>query len=121
MRSSLAMLFYIDYKCSTQPGFRKTFLVLMLIFAFLVWSPWRPLLCPVFGVCSAPAVRSDSAPQPQSKPRREKRVTRLAPTSDPVERSTKVNEAFSSSRVPTVVGLARALKRYWTRLSLNNP
>ena len=42
MRSSLAMLFYIDYKCSTQPGFRKTFLVLLLIFAFLVWSPWRP-------------------------------------------------------------------------------
>ena len=89
MRSSLAMLFYIDYKCSTQPGFRKTFLVLLLIFAFLVWSPWRPLLCPVFGVCSAPAVRGDSAPQPQSKPRREKRATRLAPTSDPVERSTK--------------------------------
>ena len=20
----------------------------------LLWSPWRPLLCPVFGVCSAP-------------------------------------------------------------------
>ena len=97
MRSSLAMLFYIDYKCSTQPGFRKTFLVLMLIFAFLVWSPWRPLLCPVFGVCSAPAVRGDSAPQPQSKPRREKRVTRLAPTSDPVEGSALLFKLSSNS------------------------
>ena len=55
----------------------------------LLWSPWRPSLCPVFGVCSAPAVRGDFAPEPQSKPRREKRATRLAPTSDPVERSAK--------------------------------
>ncbi len=89
MRSFLALLFYVDYKCTTQPGFRKTLLVLTLIFVFLLWSPWRPLLCPVFGVCSAPAVRGDFAPQPQSKPRREKRATRLAPTSDPVERSAK--------------------------------
>src|SRR5437868_10719871 len=44
---------------------------------------------PYFGVCSAPAVRGGSAPQPQSKRRREKRATRLALTSDPVERSTK--------------------------------
>jgi hypothetical protein len=26
------MLFYIDHKCATQPGFRKTFLVFTLIF-----------------------------------------------------------------------------------------
>jgi hypothetical protein len=61
MRSLLALLFYIDYKCSTQPGFRKTFLVLTLVFVFLLWSPWHPLLCPVFGVCPAPTVQLDSA------------------------------------------------------------
>jgi len=65
MRSWLAMLFYIDHKCTTQPGFRKTFLVLILIFVFLLWSPWRPLLCPVFGVCPAPVVRADTSAQPK--------------------------------------------------------
>ena len=68
MRSFLAMLFYIDHKCATQPGFRKTLLVFTLIFVFLLWSPWRPLLCPVFGVCPAPVVRADTTPQP--KPQR---------------------------------------------------
>jgi hypothetical protein len=72
MRSWLAMLFYIDHKCTTQPGFRKTFLVLILIFVFLLWSPWRPLLCPVFGVCPAPVVRADSARQPNAQSRRVK-------------------------------------------------
>jgi hypothetical protein len=67
MRSFLALLFYIDYKCGTQPGFRKTFLVLTLVFVFLLWSPWRTLLCPVFGVCPAPVVRTDSPPQPKAK------------------------------------------------------
>ncbi len=85
MRSFLALLLYIDYKCSTQPGFRKAFLVFTLIFVFLLWSPWRPLLCPVFGVCPAPVVRADAAPQPKPKPRRVKRLTRLAPTPDPVQ------------------------------------
>jgi hypothetical protein len=28
------MLFYIDHKCDTQPGFRKTFLLFTLIFVF---------------------------------------------------------------------------------------
>ena len=65
MRSLLAMLFYIDHKCDTQPAFRKTFLVFTLIFVLLLWSPWRPLLCPVLGVCPAPVVRADTAPQPK--------------------------------------------------------
>jgi len=64
MRSWLATLFYIDHKCTTQPGFRKTFLVLILIFVFLLWSPWRPLLCPVFGVCPGPVVHAESSAQP---------------------------------------------------------
>ncbi len=62
MRSFLALMFYIDYKCSTQPGFRKTLLVLMLIFVFLVWSPWRPLLCPVFRVCPTHELARGSDP-----------------------------------------------------------
>ena len=84
MRSFLAMLFYIDYKCDTQPGFRKTFLVFTLIFVFLLWSPWRPLLCPVFGVCPAPVVRADTAPQPKPvprSPRQEKARPKSCPSS----------------------------------------
>jgi hypothetical protein len=46
MRSFLALCFYVDHKCSTEPRFRKTFLVLTLVFVFLIWSPWKPLLCP---------------------------------------------------------------------------
>jgi hypothetical protein len=46
MTSCLAMLLYIDHKCATQPGFRKPFLVLTLIFVFLLRSPRHPLLCP---------------------------------------------------------------------------
>jgi hypothetical protein len=42
MSSFLAMMLYIDYKCDTQPGFRKVFLVLTLIFVLFLWSPWRP-------------------------------------------------------------------------------
>jgi len=79
------MLFYIDHKCATQPGFRKTFLVFTLIFVFLLWSPWRPLLCPVFGVCPAPVVRADPAPQPKAQPRRVKHVNPLALTPFPVQ------------------------------------
>jgi hypothetical protein len=80
MRSFLTMLFYVDYKCTTQPGFRKTFLVLTLIFLILLWSPWRPLLCPVFGVCPARAVLVHSALQPQAQPRRVNPPKRIAPT-----------------------------------------
>ena len=85
MRSFLAMLFYIDHKCATQPGFRKTFLVFTLIFVFLLWSPWRPLLCPVFGVCPAPVVRADTAPQPKPQRRRVKPSKRIASTPAPVQ------------------------------------
>src|SRR5205814_5320949 len=85
MRSWLAMLFYIDYKCTTQPGFRKTFLVLILIFVFLLWSPWRPLLCPVFGVCPGPVVLVHSGPQPKAQPRRVNLPKRIAPTSARVQ------------------------------------
>ncbi len=66
MRSFLAMMFYIDYKCSTQPAFRKTLLLFMLLFVFLLWSPWRPLLCPVFRVCPAPVLRADT---PRTRPK----------------------------------------------------
>jgi hypothetical protein len=61
MKSFVALLFYIDYKCSTQPGFRKMFLLLMLVFVFLLWSPWRPLLCPVLEVCPSRVVRASVA------------------------------------------------------------
>ena len=84
MRSWLAMLFYIDHKCTTQPGFRKTFLVLILIFVFLLWSPWRPLLCPVFGVCPAPVVRADTSAQPKPEGPRVKHSKRLASTPAPI-------------------------------------
>jgi hypothetical protein len=77
------MLLYVDYKCDTQPGFRKTFLVFTLIFVFLLWSPWRPLLCPVFGVCPAPVVRADTAPQPKS--RGVKHLKPLAATPAPIQ------------------------------------
>src|ERR1700687_3755539 len=80
MRSLLAMLFYIDHKCDTQPAFRKTFLVFTLIFVLLLWSPWRPLLCPVLGVCPAPVVRADSAPQPKPIPRLAKHRKSIAPS-----------------------------------------
>jgi len=80
MRYFLAMLFYVDYKCTTQPGFRKTFLVLTLIFVILLWSPWRPLLCPVFGVCPARVVLVHSVLQPQAQPRRVNLPKRIAPT-----------------------------------------
>ena len=48
MRSFLALLFYVHYKCCTQPEIRKTFLVFALILVFLLWPPWR--LC--FALCS---------------------------------------------------------------------
>jgi hypothetical protein len=80
MRSFLALLFYIDHKCATQPAFRKTLLVFTLIFVLLLWSPWRPLLCPALGVCPAPIVRADTAPQRKPKLRRVKRLALLAPT-----------------------------------------
>ena len=85
MRSFLALLFYIDHKCATQPGFRKTFLVLTLILVFLLWSPWRPMLCPVFGVCPAPVVRADAAPQPKPNSRLIKRVKRRSPAPSPAQ------------------------------------
>lgn len=85
MRSWLALLFYFDHKCATQPGFRKTFLVLTLIFVFLLWSPWRPLLCPVFGVCPAPVVRADTSAQPKPQGPRVKHSKRLASTPAPVQ------------------------------------
>jgi hypothetical protein len=85
MRSWLAMLFYIDHKCTTQPGFRKTFLVLILVFVFLLWSPWRPLLCPVFGVCPAPVVRADASTESKSQGPHLKRFKRLASTPAPVQ------------------------------------
>lgn len=98
MRSFLAMLFYIDHKCATQPGFRKTFLVFMLIFVFLLWSPWRPLLCPVFGVCPAPVVRADTAPQPKPQRRRVKPSKRLASTPTPIQISTEPSVQAATHR-----------------------
>jgi hypothetical protein len=83
MRSFLALLFYIDHKCATQPAFRKTFLVFTLIFVLLLWSPWRPLLCPVFGVCPAPIVRADTVPQPEPQRRRVRLSKRIASTPPP--------------------------------------
>ena len=83
MRSILTLLFYIDHKCDTQPAFRKTFLVFTLIFVLLLWSPWRPLLCPVLGVCPAPVVRADTAPQPKPLRRRVKLSKRIASTPPP--------------------------------------
>jgi len=80
MRSFLAMVFYIDYKCATQPAFRKTFLVFTLIFVLLLWSPWRPLLCPVLGVCQAPVVRADTAPHAKPIPRLTKHRKSIAPS-----------------------------------------
>jgi len=80
MRSLLAMLFYIDHKCDTQPAFSKTLLVFTLIFVLLLWSPWRPLLCPVLGVCPAPVVRADTAPQPKLIPRPAKHKKSIAPS-----------------------------------------
>src|SRR5258708_13402649 len=84
MRSLLAMLFYIDHKCDTQPAFRKTFLVFTLIFVLLLWSPWRPLLFPVFGVCPAPTGRADTAPQPKPVPHLAKHKKKIAPSPDQV-------------------------------------
>lgn len=84
MRSFLAMMFYIDHKFATQPAFRKTILVFTLIFVLLLWSPWRPLLCPVFGICTAPVVRADSALQPKPIPRLAKHRKRIAPSPDQV-------------------------------------
>lgn len=78
MRYFLALLFYIDHKCMTQPAFRKTLLVLTLIFVLLLWSPWRPLLCPVLGVCPTPVVRVDAAPPAKLKPRPTKGIERRA-------------------------------------------
>jgi hypothetical protein len=80
MRSFLAMLFYIDHKCDTQPAFRKTFLAFTLIFVLLLWSPWRPLLCPVLGVCPAPTVRADTAPQPKPVPHLAKHKKKITPS-----------------------------------------
>jgi len=92
MRYLLAMLFYIDHKCDTQPAFRKTLLVFTLIFALLLWSPWRPLLCPVLGVCPAPSVRADSAPQPKPVPRLAKQRKSIAarPVQVPAQPSDQV-------------------------------
>jgi hypothetical protein len=84
MTSFLALLFYIDHKCVTQPAFRKTFLVFTLIFVLLLWSPWRPLLCPVFGICPAPTVRADIAPRPKPIPHLAKHKKRVAPSPDQV-------------------------------------
>jgi hypothetical protein len=74
------MMFYIDHKCDTQPAFRKTFLVFTLVFVFLLWSPWRPLLCPVLGVCPAPTVRADAAPQTKPIPHLAKDKKKIAPS-----------------------------------------
>jgi hypothetical protein len=92
MRSFLAMLFYIDHKCDTQPAFRKTFLVFTLIFVLLLWSPWRPLLCPVLGVCPAPVVRADTAPQPKPIPRlpKHRKSNAPSPVQVPTEPSVQV-------------------------------
>ena len=63
MSSFLAMMLYVDYKCDTQPGFRKALLILTLIFVLFLWSPWRPFLRAAFGVSPAPVGRADSASQ----------------------------------------------------------
>jgi hypothetical protein len=92
MRSLLAMLFYIDHKCDTQPALRKTFLVFTLIFVVLLWSPWQPSLSPVLGVCPAPTVRADTALQPKPIPHLAKHKKRIAPSPDqvPAESSDQV-------------------------------
>jgi hypothetical protein len=92
MRSFLAMLFYIDHKCDTQPAFRKTFLVFTLIFVLLLWSPWRSLLCPVLGVCPAPTAQADTAPQPKpiAHPAKHKKRVAPSPAKVPAESSDHV-------------------------------
>src|SRR5712664_42750 len=82
----------VFHKCDTQPAFRKTFLVFTLIFVLLLWSPWRPLLCPVLGVCPAPVVRADTAPQPKPIPRLPKHKKKIVPSPDqvPADSSDKV-------------------------------
>jgi len=64
MRSLLVLLFYVDYQCRTQPRFRRTLLLLTLIFLLLLWSPWRPMLCSTLGACSGPPAKSDQQPRP---------------------------------------------------------
>jgi hypothetical protein len=84
MRSFIVLLFYVDYECDTQPGFRKTLLVFTFIFVFLLWSPWRPLLCPVFGVFPAPVAWADTAPQRKHNNRQVKDLNKLQPTPAPI-------------------------------------
>ena len=43
------------------------------------------MLCPVFGVCSAPVVRADAAPQPKPNSRFVKRVKRRSPAPSPAQ------------------------------------
>jgi hypothetical protein len=93
MRSFLALLLYIDHKCGTQPAFRKTLLGFTLIFAFLLWSPWRPLLCPVLGVCPAPIVRADTGSQPEPKPHHTKGIKRQMPAPNQAPRESSVQPA----------------------------
>jgi hypothetical protein len=83
----LAMLLYLNHKCTTDDRFRKTFLVLTLIFVFMLWSPWNRWNCSVFGLCPGPssAVSKNSADQSKSKLRRVKRPARISPTSTSVQ------------------------------------
>ena len=82
MNGLLAMLLYLNHKCDTDDRFRKTFLVLTLIFVFMFWSPWTRWNCPVFGLCPGPssAVSKNSAAQSSLNSRRLKRQIRLGPT-----------------------------------------
>jgi hypothetical protein len=82
MNGLLAMLLYLNHRCATDDRFRKTFLVLTLIFVFMLWSPWTRWNCPVFGLCPGPssAVSANSSAQFESKPHRIKRHVRFGPT-----------------------------------------
>ena len=80
--NGLAMLLYLNHRCATDDRFRKTFLVLTMIFVFMLWSPWTRWNCPVFGLCPGPssAVSANSSAQFESKSHPVKGHVRLGPT-----------------------------------------
>ncbi len=51
MDSFLALFFYIDYKCRLETVSFATVVGADAYLCMPLSSPWRPLLCPVLGVC----------------------------------------------------------------------